>query len=111
MTDEINNSAVVKIIANHTREYNDLLRDYNELMAVHLKAVNDCSEIESKRYDLRKDNVELRKLLKQATKDCKVAQESLDGAQREIERLNEKIETLYDCGDDLRNFNLLEGKD
>ena len=34
----------------------------------------------------------MRKLLKQAESDCKIAQESLDQAQQEIERLNENIE-------------------
>ena len=105
------NSATIKVVAKQTRAYNRLLSEHNVLLKVHVKTINDFADSEVKCYELRKQNKELRKLLKQATNDCKIAQESLDGAQREIEKLNEKIETLYDCGDDLRNFNLLEGKD
>ena len=51
------NSAVVKIVAKHTKDYNKLLRDHNTLLEVHLIAVNECADIEAKRYELRKDNV------------------------------------------------------
>lgn len=81
MTD---NSAVVKIIAKHTKEYNELLKEHNTLLKVHVKSINICAEIECKRYELRKENGELRKLLKQAESDRKIAQESLDQCQREL---------------------------
>ena len=48
------NNAVIKVIKEQTREYNDLLRQHNTLLKVHLKAVNDCADCEKENYDLRK---------------------------------------------------------
>ena len=90
------NSAVIKIITEKTREYNELLIKHNALMVVHTKTVNDFAELDLKAYELRKDKRELRKLLDMATNDCKVAQESLDGAQREIEKLNGVLKIYND---------------
>ena len=81
------NSAVIKVVKKQTREYNDLLRQHNTLLKVHLKAVNDCADCEKENYDLRK-------LLKETQKEVKIVQESLDGCQREVERLNDEWELV-----------------
>lgn len=90
----MSNKATIKVVAKRARELTDLLQQHNALMVVHTKTVNEFADSELKCYELRKQNKDLRKLLKQATTDCKVAQESLDGAQREIERLSDKWELV-----------------
>ena len=79
-----NEKAVLKVISNQTREYTALLHEHNTLLKVHKKAIDICALIESKRYDLRKDNKELRVLLKEAQAECRMLQESLDQAEREL---------------------------
>ena len=74
------NSAVIKIVAKHTKEYNALLLQHNTLLKVHVKTVEEFAESESKNY-------ELRKLLKQWKKENETLQESLDQCQRDVEEL------------------------
>ena len=80
------NNAVIKIIAKHTKEYNKLLSEHNVMLKVHVKTVNDYAD-KCMAFD------EMKKLLKQWQKENGILQESLDGAQREIERLNEAQKT------------------
>lgn len=61
MTD---NAAVVKIIANHTREYNELDRLYKKLgvkhltlMEVHKTTLEKMAKLESQHHDLRADHI------------------------------------------------------
>jgi chromosome segregation ATPase len=86
------NAAVIKIIANHTKEYNELLKEHNTLLKVHVKSINICAEIECKRYELRKENKDLRAVVVRFERDNERLQESLDQAQQEIERLADIIE-------------------
>ena len=79
-----NEKAVLEVIRNQTREYTDLLRQHNTLMKVHVKAIDDCALIESKRYDLRKQNKDLRALVVRFERDNKRLQESLDHCEREL---------------------------
>ena len=57
----------------------------------HVNLLNAHVDLNLLSAQLKKENKQLRGLLQQANNDCKVAQESLDGAQREIERLHEKL--------------------
>lgn len=61
-----------------------------------MSEVNNSAVVDLRihRDNLMKENKQLRDLLEQATNDCRVAQESLDGAQREIERLSEQWELV-----------------
>ena len=49
---DLDNGAVVKIIAQHTKEYNELLSQHNTLLEVHTKTVNDYFKLkeEMKKY-------------------------------------------------------------
>ena len=78
------NSAVVKIIANHTKEYNALILQHNTLLKVHVKTVEDFGKLDLKAYELRKQNKKLRDMLMRWEKENKILQESLDQCQREL---------------------------
>ena len=80
----MSNKAVLEVIKNQTKEYTDLLHQYNTLMKVHVKTIDDCALIESKRYDLRKQNKDLRAIVVRWERDNKRLQESLDALQREL---------------------------
>lgn len=93
-----NEKAINKVVANQIREYNDLLQQHNTLLEVHTKRVDDYlelketlkqyvddnAEIESKRYDLRKQNKDLRALVVRFERENAILQESLDQCQREL---------------------------
>ena len=79
------NSAVVKIIAKHTKEYNDLLSEHNVLMKVHVKTVNDYADKCMAFNELKKQNKDLRVLVVRFQRENGVLQESLDECQRALE--------------------------
>ena len=102
------NSAAIEVVAKHIREISELHAKYKDANLKYMEMLKVFPDLKVLCSNLKKENKQLRELLQQTNNDCKVAQESLDGAQREIEVLNEKIESLYDCGDDLRNFNKMK---
>ena len=91
MTD---NSAVIKIISEHTREYNELNEKYVDLGKNALFYKKEYARILDMKTNVDAKNKDLRKLLKEAQSDCQIAQESLDGAQREIEELMDRLDDL-----------------
>ena len=76
--------AVLEVIKNQTREYTELLRQYNTLLKVHAKTVNDFADLEMKRCDLRDQNKDLRAIVVRFERDNKRLQESLDIVEREL---------------------------
>ena len=63
------NSAVVKIIAKHTKEYNELSVKFKTLMKVHTKTVNDFADKSLAYAELKRDNKMLRESLDQAERE------------------------------------------
>ena len=55
MTDD--NSAIVKIVANHTREYAELQTKYKNLMEVHLETLKKYQAVSIKYDDLKNEIV------------------------------------------------------
>ena len=78
------NSAIVKIIAKHTKEYNLLNSDYKQLSITYLKVLDEKTNVDAKCSVLRKQNKDLRVLLVRFERDNKMLQESLDQCQREL---------------------------
>lgn len=68
----------------------DLQLKFNTLMQVHAKTVNTFADKAFAYDELKKENKSLRDVIIRFERDNKMLQESLDGCQREIERLNEK---------------------
>ena len=64
MPEKVSNSAIVKIIANHTREYNGLLKKHNTMLKVYQKICDDSVELKCVNSNLRKQNAALRKIIK-----------------------------------------------
>ena len=102
MTD---NNAVIKIVAKHTKEYNELNEKYVKLgrkvlwkNKIYAEVLDEKTTVDALCTKLRKDNAELRKLNGEAKKECRTLQESLDQCQQEIEKLYERIGELG--GDD-----------
>lgn len=67
-----------------------------ELQKAYAKMVDEHSDLVILSGNLKKENKQLRKLLDDARNDCNTTQESLDSAQREIERLVDAIEAGFD---------------
>lgn len=68
----------------------------HELQKAFAKVLNDQADLVIHRDNLKRENKELRRLLKEAQSECKITQESLDGAQREVEWLSDKVSKLPD---------------
>lgn len=90
----VNNGAALKVIEKQPREYNALILEHNDLLEVHIKTVNDFAKLDLKAYELRKDNRDLRKIIKQWEKENEILQESLDGCQLDNDRLHGEIDHL-----------------
>ena len=92
------NSATVKIIANMTREYNELDRTYKQLgvkhltlFEVHTKTLKELSDLESRHHDLRVSET----IHAQRFVDLKIAYGNLKGENRELRKIlmaGDKIE-------------------
>ena len=78
------NEAVVKIIANHNREFKELSGKFKALMIVHTKTVNDFADMSLTYGELKKQNKDLRAIVVRWERDNKRLQESLDALQREL---------------------------
>ena len=78
------NEAVVKIIANHNREFKELNGKFKALMIVHTKTVNDFVDMNLVYGELKKQNKDLRAIVVRWERDNKRLQESLDALQREL---------------------------
>ena len=107
----VNNGASLKVIEKQLREFSELHAKYKDVNLKYMEMLEVFPDLKILCGNLKKENKQLRKMLKKWTDENTMLQESLDGAQREIGILNDKIESLYDCGDDLRNFHLVEGED
>lgn len=104
------NNAVIKIIAKHTKEYNELLLEHNTLLEVHTKTVNDYFElkekmrdylddnadIEAERYKIKKKNAQLVKIIVQWEKENGILQESLDACQRALEDKKDDLDDFIE---------------
>ena len=58
-------SAIVKIVANHTREYNDLDTRYKQLGVKHLVLVENYANLKILNAQLTAENKSLKKLLEE----------------------------------------------
>ncbi len=90
------NSAVVKIIAKHTKEYNELLNQHNALMVVHTKTVNEFADMSLKCGELKRKNRQLVKIIVQWEKENAILQESLDGCERDLLESKGETQELID---------------
>ena len=80
---------------------NDLMVDINDLINVHLKAVNDDIDAVSKGEDLEEETRKVVESLNKCTKELTVVEQGMEGesgeiesAKVEIDKLNKKISTL-----------------
>lgn len=87
-----NNSAVLKIIAQHTKEYNELLIQHNALMVVHTKTVNEFADKSLECGELKRKNKQLVRIVVQWEKENAILEESLDACQREIGELRQWLD-------------------
>lgn len=62
------------------------------LQKAYADMINESVDLKLLCDNLKKENKQLRELLQQSNDDCKIAQESLDNSEREIERLNDNIQ-------------------
>ena len=81
------NNAVIKIIAKHTKEYNELLIQHNALMVVHTKTVNEFADKCMAFDELKGNNKVLKTIVVRFEMENKILQESLDACQRELEEM------------------------
>ena len=83
------NNAVIKIITQRDRELSELHAKYKDVNLKYMEMLEVFPDLKILCGNLKKENKQLRKMLKKWTEENTMLQESLDGAQREIERLNE----------------------
>lgn len=69
MTEDLKNSAIVKIIANKDREYNALLTKNNKLLKEHTNLVNKFVDLKVDYGNLKGENRELRKIIEKQRVD------------------------------------------
>ena len=65
----MSDKAILTVIKNPTKEHTALLRRHNELMAIHIRTVNDCADLSILCGNLKKENKALRELLDQCQRD------------------------------------------
>ena len=104
------NKAILTIMGQQIKEYNELLIQHNALLVVHTKTVNEfadkCIAFDEMKKTNRalskllnqweKENEELIKIIFQWEKENGILQESLDACQQECDRLNDLIGDLKD---------------
>ena len=96
-----NNRAVIKIIGGHAKEMNELSAKYEkacvkllDVQKKYAEVLDEKTNVDALVKKLKKDNKDLRAIVVRFERDNVALQESLDYAQREIERLNEEWELV-----------------